>query len=147
MGALSTRSSAYIVAGTHSGVGKTTVTLTLLRVLPTTKVALPRQAGFPVAIGCDWAPSGTKNLLGELKTTKLVSDHEGGLFTDQELIDAVTRVPASMIGWDSYVGSIERDKAADLLIVESTQGILMLASSPPMNPRLDYRHREPPRDP
>lgn len=31
MGALSTRSSAYIVAGTHSGVGKTTVTLTLVR--------------------------------------------------------------------------------------------------------------------
>ncbi|MCK1758367.1 cobyrinate a,c-diamide synthase [Bradyrhizobium sp. 137] len=33
MGALSTTSSAYIVAGTHSGVGKTTVTLTLLRAL------------------------------------------------------------------------------------------------------------------
>ncbi|MCK1758370.1 amidohydrolase family protein [Bradyrhizobium sp. 137] len=84
----------------------------------TTKVALPRQAGLPVAIGCDWAPSGTKNLLGELKITKLVSDHEGGLFTDQELIDAVTHVPASMIGWDSYVGSIERDKAADLVVRE-----------------------------
>lgn len=27
-----------------------------------------------------------------------------------------------MIGWDPYVGSIERDKAADLLIVEGTQG-------------------------
>jgi 5-methylthioadenosine/S-adenosylhomocysteine deaminase len=88
----------------------------------TTKVALARQAGLPVAIGCDWGPSGTKNLLGELKIAKLVSDHEGGLFTDQELIDGVTRVPASMIGWDRYVGSIERGKTADLLITEGTQG-------------------------
>jgi 5-methylthioadenosine/S-adenosylhomocysteine deaminase len=88
----------------------------------TTKIGLARKAGVPIAIGCDWAPSGTKNLLGELKIAKLVSDHEGGLFSDQELVDAVTRVPAAMIGWNGYVGSIEPDRTADLLIVEGTQG-------------------------
>jgi 5-methylthioadenosine/S-adenosylhomocysteine deaminase len=85
----------------------------------TTKVALAKQAGLPIAIGSDWAPSGTKNLLGELKFAKRVSEHEGGIFSDQELVDSVTRVPAAMLGWDPYVGSIEINKTADLLVVDS----------------------------
>ena len=33
----------------------------------TTDVAAAKQAGLPIAIGSDWAPSGTKNLLGDSK--------------------------------------------------------------------------------
>jgi len=86
----------------------------------TTKIELARRAGLRIAIGCDWAPSGTKNLLGELKVAKIVSDHLGGLFSDRELVEAVTRVPASMMGWDAYIGTVEGTKAADFLILNGT---------------------------
>lgn len=88
----------------------------------TTKVMLARDAGLPVAIGCDWGPSGTKNLLGELKIAKAVSDHEGGLFSDRELVEAVTRIPASMLGWLPFVGTLEARKAADFLILDGAGG-------------------------
>jgi 5-methylthioadenosine/S-adenosylhomocysteine deaminase len=88
----------------------------------TTQVALAKQAGLAIAIGSDWAPSGTKNLLGELKIAKHVSDQQGGVFSDQELIDAVTRVPAKMLGWDSDLGSIEASKTADLLVIDAVAG-------------------------
>jgi 5-methylthioadenosine/S-adenosylhomocysteine deaminase len=88
----------------------------------TTKVELAKQAGLPIAIGCDWAPSGTKNLLGELKIAKLVSTYKGGVFSDRDLADAVTRVPAGMMGWGSHVGSIENNKTADLLVLDGNAG-------------------------
>ncbi|QRI72660.1 amidohydrolase family protein [Bradyrhizobium sp. PSBB068] len=88
----------------------------------TTKVARAKAAGVPIAIGCDWAPSGTKNLLGELKIAKIVSDHEGGIFSDRELVDAVTRTPAAMLGWAPYVGSIQADRTADLMIIDTAGG-------------------------
>jgi 5-methylthioadenosine/S-adenosylhomocysteine deaminase len=88
----------------------------------TTKVARAKAAGVPIAIGSDWAPSGTKNLLGELKIAKHVSDHEGGIFSDRELVDAVTRTPPAMLGWAPYVGSIEANKTADLMIIETAGG-------------------------
>lgn len=88
----------------------------------TTQVAAAKQAGLAIAIGSDWAPSGTKNLLGELKIAKHVSDQQGGIFSEQELIDAVTRTPARMLGWNTYLGSIEANKTADLLVIDSANG-------------------------
>ena len=86
----------------------------------TTKVAAAKKSGVAIAIGSDWAPSGTKNLLGELKIAKLVSDHHGGLFSDKELVEAVTSTPARMLGWAPFVGSIEPNKTADLLVLDNS---------------------------
>jgi 5-methylthioadenosine/S-adenosylhomocysteine deaminase len=88
----------------------------------TTKVAEAKKAGVPIAIGSDWAPSGTKNLLGELKIAKHVSDHGGGVFTNKELVAAVTRVPATMLGWASHVGRIAPGKTADILVLDKVGG-------------------------
>ena len=88
----------------------------------TTDVTAAIAAGVVVAIGCDWAPSGTKNLLGELKLAKLTSTHFNGLFSDEDLVRMVTTTPARMIGWDSFVGSIETGKQADLLITGAADG-------------------------
>jgi 5-methylthioadenosine/S-adenosylhomocysteine deaminase len=88
----------------------------------TTRVQAAKQAGLPIAIGSDWAPSGTKNLLGELKIAKLVSDHAGGIFSDRDLVRMVTCIPASMLGWKPFVGSVEPGKAADLLIIDGQGG-------------------------
>jgi 5-methylthioadenosine/S-adenosylhomocysteine deaminase len=88
----------------------------------TTNVTGAIAAGVTVAIGCDWAPSGTKNLLGELKIAKLTSQQLNGLFADEQLVRMVTTVPAKMMGWASFVGSIESTKQADLLVIGRADG-------------------------
>lgn len=88
----------------------------------TTDVIAARTAGVTVAIGCDWAPSGTKNLLGELKIAKLTSKQLGGLFADEQLVRMVTSIPATMMGWDTFLGSIEIGKQADLLVIGRADG-------------------------
>jgi 5-methylthioadenosine/S-adenosylhomocysteine deaminase len=88
----------------------------------TTDVTAALAAGVTVAVGCDWAPSGTKNLLGELKIAKLTSNQLGGLFADEQLVRMVTSIPAKIMGWDSFVGSIEKGKQADLLVIGRAEG-------------------------
>lgn len=88
----------------------------------TTDITDAIAAGVHAAIGCDWGPSGTKNLLGELKIAKLTSDRLSGLFSDEQLIRMVTTIPATMMGWDSFLGSIEAGKQADLLVLGKTDG-------------------------
>ena len=84
----------------------------------TTDVAAAKQHGVRIALGGDWSPSGSKNLLGELKIARIVSDHLGGLFTAEELVRMVTSTPAEMLGWDGQIGTIRRGRKADLLLLE-----------------------------
>lgn len=85
----------------------------------TADVAQARLRGIPIALGADWAPSGCKNLLGELKVARAVNSHlGGGVFTARELVEAVTAVPARMIGWDAQVGTLASGRRADILVLE-----------------------------
>lgn len=84
----------------------------------TADVAAAKAAGMLISLGPDWSPSGSKNLLGELKIARIVSDHHGGLFTSEELARMVTSSPARMLGWHGQLGTIERGLKADLLILE-----------------------------
>lgn len=86
----------------------------------TTEVAAAKQAGVRIALGADWSPSGSKNLLGEIKIAKFVSDNSGGLFSVEELVRMATTTPAKMAQWDPYIGSIEAGKKADLLVVSGS---------------------------
>lgn len=88
----------------------------------TADVAAAKTEGIAIALGSDWSPSGSKNLLGELKIARIVSNHLGGLFSREELARMVTSVPAKMLGWQGQVGSIERGLKADLLILEGNNG-------------------------
>jgi len=81
-------------------------------------------AGVRVSLGSDWAPSGSANLLGELK----IADRTNqilwrGSITDQQLVDMVTINPATTFGLQKFVGSIEVGKAADLLVVTKQPGV------------------------
>lgn len=84
----------------------------------TANVSAAKAAGVPISLGSDWSPSGSKNLLGELKIAKLVGEHLGGLFSDEELVRMVTSTPARMLGWHGQVGSLERGRKADILILD-----------------------------
>jgi hypothetical protein len=75
------------------------------------------EAGVPIALGADWAPSGSKNLLGEMKIARLVSQHEHGFLSDRAIVEMVTCVPAKMIGWQSWLGSLEVERKADLVAI------------------------------
>ncbi len=90
----------------------------------TTNMKAAKDNNVPVALGSDWSPSGSKNLLEELKVAYLVSkNHNGGvLFTDEELVRMVTSSPAQILGWENALGSLEVGMKADMLIVNGYQG-------------------------
>ncbi len=88
----------------------------------TARVAEAKTRGVRIGIGSDWSPSGSKNLLGELKVARLVSADQGGLFTDREIVEMATRNGAGILGWDRALGSLEQGKYADMLVINSQQG-------------------------
>ncbi|MCI0508228.1 MAG: amidohydrolase family protein [Gammaproteobacteria bacterium] len=77
-----------------------------------------RNAGIKIGLGSDWAPSGSKNLLGELKVAWLASEEQGSIFSAEELAAMVTINPAQIARWDAHLGSIEAGKRADLVAID-----------------------------
>ena len=94
----------------------------------TTNIAAAKSAGVPIALGSNWSPTGSKNLLNELKIAKTVNDVGGLGLSDRELVAMATRVPASIVKWDSLVGSLEPGKRADLLVVDAPPDAHVYAS-------------------
>jgi 5-methylthioadenosine/S-adenosylhomocysteine deaminase len=86
----------------------------------TADVKAAKAAGVPIGIGPDWAPSGSKNLLGELKVAKWFGDSIGGLCKAAEIVAMATSGAASILGWDKHLGSLEVGKRADLLVLRGT---------------------------
>lgn len=84
----------------------------------TADVAAARAAGVRVGIGSDWAPSGSKNLLGELKVAGIYAQNAGLPLADRDLVAMATRDAAAILRWDRALGSIEAGKRADLLVVQ-----------------------------
>jgi cytosine/adenosine deaminase-related metal-dependent hydrolase len=85
----------------------------------TANIPAAMKAGVLVSLGADWAPSGSANLLGELK----VADHVNkklwnGVITDEELVQMVTIHPAIAFGMDQELGSLEVGKYADFMIIK-----------------------------
>jgi hypothetical protein len=88
----------------------------------TADVAAAKANGVRIGIGSDWSPSGSKNLLGELKVAKLFSDRHNGIFTSEEIVAMATRSGAEILKWDAVLGSLEAGKRADLLVIAGTTG-------------------------
>lgn len=88
----------------------------------TARVADARREGVRVAMGSDWSPSGSKNLLGELKAARVADDLGGGRISDRDLVAMATRDAAVILRWDKVLGTIEPDKRADLVVVSGTGG-------------------------
>jgi 5-methylthioadenosine/S-adenosylhomocysteine deaminase len=88
----------------------------------TADVAAAKAAGVPIALGPDWAPSGSRNLLAELKVAHLWSENNGGIFSARELVAMVTREAAKMLEWFPALGSLSAGKRADIICVEGTAG-------------------------
>ena len=88
----------------------------------TADIGAAREAGVLMALGPDWSPSGSKNLLGELKVARLVSGLGGDKLSDFELLSLATRNPAKILRWDKQVGTLEGGKRADIFVVAGDGG-------------------------
>jgi 5-methylthioadenosine/S-adenosylhomocysteine deaminase len=86
----------------------------------TADIRAARAAGVRMGLGCDWSPSGSKNLLGELKAARVASHLAGDVFTDRELVTMATRNAAAILKWQAAIGSLEAGKRADLVVVAGT---------------------------
>ncbi len=85
----------------------------------TANVAAAKKAGVSISLAPDWAPSGSRSVLGELKVADLVNKHQlNGLFSDRELADMVTRTPAQAMGWADRAGQIAPGFVADLVVMD-----------------------------
>jgi len=86
----------------------------------TADVASAKAAGVRLCIGSDWAPSGTHNVLWELKVADLWNKAQPSpVFTDEELVQLATSNPGEALSgvWPHPLGRIERGALADLIVV------------------------------
>ena len=89
----------------------------------TTVVAAARERGLRICLGADWSPSGSKNLLGELKVAHLWNrkrlDRE---FSDEELCRMATSNPADALGWEERLGRLKPGLHGDVLVTTNRGG-------------------------
>jgi cytosine/adenosine deaminase-related metal-dependent hydrolase len=84
----------------------------------TTDVLAARAAGMRICLGADWSPSGSKNLLGELKVADLHSRTTlGGALSPQELCAMATCNPADALGWSDKLGRLRPGLHGDFVAV------------------------------
>jgi cytosine/adenosine deaminase-related metal-dependent hydrolase len=88
----------------------------------TAKIGEAVRSGVTIALGPDWSPSGSKNLLGELKIARLAANLDNAGLSDFDLISLATRNAAKILRWDAKLGTVEAGKYADLLVVSGQDG-------------------------
>jgi 5-methylthioadenosine/S-adenosylhomocysteine deaminase len=134
----------------------------------TTNVYQALAAGVLVSLGTDWTPSGSRNLLGELKVADIAlrdsallgasralmpalsvegasyeEAQEAERALDRLLVDMVTRNPAETVRWQDEVGSIEPGKIADLFVItEPARAVRAGLPSSPYRSLIDATERD-----
>lgn len=73
------------------------------------------------SLGCDWSPSGSKNMLQELKVAWHTNKEQDEVFTAFELIQAATSNAAAVTGWQDFVGTLAEGKLADILVLAGVE--------------------------
>ena len=70
-----------------------------------------------ICLGSDWSPSGSKNLLGELKVADLWNRrHMDREFSAEELCAMATRNAADALGWSERLGRLREGLHGDVLV-------------------------------
>jgi 5-methylthioadenosine/S-adenosylhomocysteine deaminase len=84
----------------------------------TTNLAEALRLEIPVGLGADWLPSGSPNLLGELKIARREIAQQHGRITPKQLVQTVTVRAAEIAGLGQHLGRLEKTRPADLLVLE-----------------------------
>ena len=112
----------FAVFGAHGGSMVWSPFSNLLLYGQTADIGAARRHDVPIALGSDWSPSGSKNLLGELKVARLAAADLDVDVTDRELVAMATRTPARMLGWGDHLGTLEAGRRADVIVVHAASG-------------------------
>jgi 5-methylthioadenosine/S-adenosylhomocysteine deaminase len=83
----------------------------------TADIGAARAANVRIALGSDWSPSGSKDLLGEFKIARLLARQSGWDIPDAELVAMATRNAAEVVRWGGRLWTLEPRSRADLLVV------------------------------
>lgn len=84
----------------------------------TTRVPAALNLGMTVALGPDWTPSGSMNLLEEMKCARQLSDKRwGGILTDERLLKMVTIDSAKAVGAGDWLGKLATGYLADIVVL------------------------------
>jgi cytosine/adenosine deaminase-related metal-dependent hydrolase len=81
-----------------------------------------KDSGVKLSLGCDWTPSGSKNLFQELKVASFVNKQQGSPFTVEQLVRFVTSEAAEVTGWHEHLGQLQAGMLADVLVLSGTDG-------------------------
>ena len=80
-----------------------------------------KKAGVLIGLGSDWSPTGSKNLLGELKVAWLYNEHYlNKLFKAREIVAMATCNAARILKWGNKCGVLKAGARADLLVIDGT---------------------------
>jgi cytosine/adenosine deaminase-related metal-dependent hydrolase len=78
-----------------------------------------RYAGVPIALGTDWLPSGSMNMLRELACADAVNrKYFAGTFSDADLFAMATLNGATAAGFEDQIGSLTVGKQADVAVFD-----------------------------
>ncbi len=87
----------------------------------TTRVTEAKSAGVNIALGTDWMPTGSMNLLRELKCADSFNGtYLNHAFSDEELWQMVTINAAHAAAVDDVIGSLVAGKIADISVFDGS---------------------------
>jgi cytosine/adenosine deaminase-related metal-dependent hydrolase len=76
------------------------------------------REGVTISLAPDWSPSGSDNMWEEIQYARQVSDRDlGGLFSNRQLVEMASFVPARVAFIDDKVGALAPGMFADLFLV------------------------------
>ncbi|MGE5705441.1 MAG: amidohydrolase family protein [Nitrososphaerales archaeon] len=86
----------------------------------TTDVINAKKNGTIISLGSDWSPTGSKNILWELKVADLVNkENLNNFFSHRDLVEMITLNPAKATNFDDKIGTIHPNLYADLVVFDN----------------------------
>ncbi|SCX95798.1 Cytosine/adenosine deaminase [Nitrosospira sp. Nl5] len=85
----------------------------------TTDVPAALARGITLCVGSDWGPSGTRNVLGELKVASLVSEAKGWGLAPLDLVKMITANPGDVLAraWQRQAGRLQPGALGDVAVI------------------------------
>jgi 5-methylthioadenosine/S-adenosylhomocysteine deaminase len=81
------------------------------------------REGVTIALAPDWSPTGSDNMLDEIKYASGVSrDRLNGLFSSRQLVEMASSIPARIAHIDDKIGMLAPGMMADLFLVRRETG-------------------------
>ncbi|MFO7850776.1 MAG: amidohydrolase, partial [Spirochaetia bacterium] len=108
-----------------------------MRVLGFAKIPEMIDRGITVSIGTDGAPSNNRmTLIDEMWLTSLIHKGRTGdpsVMPAEKIIEMVTRDGAEAVGWADEIGSLEKGKKADFIIINPDSAAMLPLNDPVAN--------------